>query len=206
MSLSMTDKDVRVFASNNQDAMLILRIGVHDYTASRCCILNGLFSGFSIVAQAVEKILKSFLYLHKYSKPREFSHHLVKAANKIQEYNDYGLDKYKPLLEKLEKHYQTRYHDNANRSKGLYGEEIHEFDELIMHLMKVLPVPDEVKFRTGIYGELFDYDQGLVSLSGSSSAHWLIYNNKALSHQLIYLQQRCQEVMDHLYNTSEKQN
>ena len=47
---------------------IVLRISVflmflydadQDYVAARCCILNGLFPGFMLASQAVEKFLKA---------------------------------------------------------------------------------------------------------------------------------------------------
>src|SRR5688572_6077528 len=79
--------EVLAFAGNNREAGELYSSATEDYVAARCCILNGLFSGFPLGAQAVEKMLKAFiLYKAPATKVRDMSHYidvLAKEAGRL---------------------------------------------------------------------------------------------------------------------------
>jgi hypothetical protein len=61
-NLTMSKQDVDKYSPANQYAMMIY-VATSDYTAARCCILNTLFPGFMLASEAIEKLLKAFIFL-----------------------------------------------------------------------------------------------------------------------------------------------
>ena len=49
------------FNSTYQAAVGFIESATDDYVASRCCLLNGVFPGLRLGAEAVEKYLKAFV-------------------------------------------------------------------------------------------------------------------------------------------------
>jgi hypothetical protein len=49
------------FNTTNMGAIEFQMAATDDYVACRCCLLNGLFPGLRLGAEAVEKLLKSFI-------------------------------------------------------------------------------------------------------------------------------------------------
>ena len=71
---SLTPVQVNQFASENLKAMKFLNIATQDYIAARCCLINGLFSGLVLSAQAVEKYSKAYnLFLTPSKNTRKLS-------------------------------------------------------------------------------------------------------------------------------------
>lgn len=182
MELKMTWQEMIDFGKSNNTAMDLIHLAVDDYKGSRCCMINNILGpGFILAEQAAEKYLKCLLKLISPEvNLRKFNDHkLTDLIEKINEFGDYGLDKYFPLAKRLSDLYElVRYPDNklikTINSYGMRGDEIDNIDEFIFHLMEKLPMPDEIKFNGLIYGSLFNFkgeDNTLWS-------NWIMCNNK----------------------------
>lgn len=167
-----THEIVMDYAYQNQKAMLMIHNAVTDYAAARCLLLNGLFPGLVLGAQAVEKYLKgSILFIDTNKNTRNLSHKLIELKNELQELSQISLEQFVPFLERLEKHYLTRYPDNKDKSTSMSTGELHELDELIIYLNENLAIPEEVKFRSGLYVEMLD--------TRLTNGEWLVISNEA---------------------------
>ena len=90
--------------------------------------------------------------------------------------NNYELDIFNDLLRMLHDHYEYRYYDNKVSGKGASGTELIEIDRLWVYLVKILPMPDEVKYRMKFFTDLFDAE----SRKHWQNFKWITENNKAL--------------------------
>jgi len=168
-----------------------------DYIASRCCILNGLFSGFVLACQAIEKILKVFVYLETREKTKltkNDKHNPFKLKEELQKVKKYGLDKFDGLLQKLYDHYQCRYYDNEVSGQGASSSELDTIDELWVYLVEILPIPDEVKYRLKFFTDLFNENSKKYGTN-----YWAEKNNKALAEKIQEMESGYKAVLHHLY-------
>ena len=152
----MTRDEHQKYCIKNQRALMFLYNADQDYVAARCCILNGLFSGFMLASQAVEKFLKALIVFE--GKEAKNIHDPFKLKECLKKVKDYNLDRYNDLLKKLSDHYKARYYDNKMDygTNGASSEELADLDNLWMSLKEKLPFPNEVKFRTRFFSDLFD--------------------------------------------------
>jgi HEPN domain-containing protein len=197
-TLTLTKQEAADFARSNQKAMGFFMAATGDYAAARCCLINGLFSGLVLSAQAVEKLLKGYLLVKKPEiDARKISHNLPELLTQVMEADSsLDLSKFQPLIVRLKQHYQTRYPDNSDASTSMSTGEMIEIDELIFYINQNLPVPDEIKFRSGIYGAiLWSKVNGYVS----GEERWIKENNQAIQSELKNLELRFDQVMKHVY-------
>jgi len=196
----LTKEDTFSFARKNRKGMMIVMKATEEYAAARCCLLNFLFSGLLLAPQAVEKMLKGFLYFNHIPVPK--IHSTLTLKNKLKEKKDYKLDKYDYLFKRLDQHYQSRYPDNQNRSKTMFIKELEEIDVLWVELVEKLPIPDEVKYKSGTYTFLFDFTSNGKFLGWTktmASGVWIMKDNLALKPKLNMIKKRYLEVHNHLY-------
>jgi HEPN domain-containing protein len=181
--------------------MLMAHDVISDYSGCRCCIINGLGAGFALGTQTVEKLLKAYIILLDITQnPRKFSHKVVDLAHKAEAL-DKNLDitKFYPLLDRLEQYFQARYHDNPNQPDRMDSREIVEIDKLVIFLNEHLPMPDEVKYRSGIYSQLFSSKERNLDASMFPNEIWLTVHNEAIANISDKLEKRYFEVLEHLY-------
>lgn len=169
----------------------------NDYTAARCCILNGLFSGFALATQATEKLLKAIIFLETSEKMRT-CHDPYKLKEKLKKAKDYDLDSFDNTLKKLNDHYLARYHEDSPRihadgSSGASSEELPIIDELWFILAEKLPMPDEIKYRMKLFADLFEPNPGW------SNGFWLTKNNLAFDRRKEILSKKYTDVYKYLY-------
>ena len=187
-------KQAREFAHKNQYAMLMVHDATQYYIAARCCLLNHLFVGLTLAAEAIERLLKGFIYLETGHKPgikRKDAHNPFMLKEQLKKVNDCKLDQYDDLLKRLYSYFQDRYYDNPDRSMKKSTGELIEIDELWSMLIDLLPMPDELKFRSGTYVMLFE--------DKNRGGKLLLQNNKFLASQLPALEKRYKKVMNTLY-------
>jgi len=168
-----------------------------DYTAARCCILNGLFVGFTLASQAIEKLLKAIIFLETGEEMKTW-HNPYDLKEKLKKIKDYNLDGFDLTLKKLYDHYLSRYHEDsrqthADGSSGASSEELNLIDELWFTLAEKLPMPDEVKYRMIFFANLFEPNP--YWLNGV----WLTKNNSAFDKRETVLSEKYVEVRKHLY-------
>ncbi|MFH1308713.1 MAG: hypothetical protein ABIH51_01735 [Patescibacteria group bacterium] len=169
-----------------------------DYVVSRCCILNGLFVGFILACQAIKKLLKAFIYLETEEETKltgSDKHNPFKLKEQLQKVKKYELDKFDSLLKKLHDHYQSRYYDNKVSGRGASSSELDTIDELWVCLIEALPTPNEVKYRSKFFADLFDED----SRKYWSNYYWTEKNNKALAKKIQEMEFKYKAVFHHLY-------
>jgi hypothetical protein len=142
-----------------------------DYAGARCCLLNGLFSGFLLAQQSVEKLLKALLrcqhpgesdWVGSRAKHRRVDqmvakagqHDLVALATLVeQSYPHLRLmSQHGQLLKRLTLHFVNKYPDSS--AEGLTGystSEIDEVDALVVQLALALPLPKDLRWRVGLH-------------------------------------------------------
>jgi hypothetical protein len=200
-NLTLTREQVQNFARNNRGAVFMADVASGDYVACRCCLINGLFSGLVLGAQAVEKFLKAYILLKNPSKNmKAFSHKLMDLTREAESLDsNLDLKGFYPLIDRLSQYYQTRYPDNPNQPSSMTTAELIEIDKLIIYINNHLPMPDEVKYRSGIYARLFSSKDRTAADIIWPEEFWLANQNQAISSILIDLEKRYDEVTQHLY-------
>ena len=189
--------EVQKYCRKNKYATMRFFEASDDYIAARCCILNGLFSGFTLASQAVEKILKAFIYLESKKEARR-GHNLLELKNDLKKSKDCGLDKYDNLLKKLYDHYLARYYEDdpgyhEDGTSGASSEELIEIDKLWLELVEKLPMPDEAKYRMKFFADLFEGNPY------RNSKYWVTRKNQVLKKQISTMEKRYGEVFQYLY-------
>lgn len=189
MTLTLNRNGINEFARKNQSAMLLIHQATEDYISARCLLLNGLMPGLTLASQSIEKYLKGFLLLRDNTiNPRQFSHNLVDLFDNLKIISNFNWDTYDNLISRLRGHYQARYPDNHDRSMSMSTVELIEIDQLAINLVEQMPMPDEVKYRSGLYVEVTD--------SNFTPINWAIKQNQAIN--LSKIVQRSNEVKKHL--------
>ena len=178
---TLTSADVRDYTRLHQPAMLLLGVATDDYAGARCCLLNGLFSGFVLAAQAVEKIFKAIiLFKDPCIKPRSFSHNLTELTNEVSgSCPNLNLVPHTQTIKNLEVHYSSRYPDNPVQPRSQASDELVPIDTLIIYLNELLPMPIEARIRSGLFGWVCSSRErkGVVF----PNEYWLKYKNRALA-------------------------
>lgn len=197
MSYSLDKKGVMEWGAQHTYANMRFFNANQDYVAARCCILNGLFAGFTLASQAIEKLLKAIIYLETGEEMKRW-HDPYKLKEKLKEKKDYNLDNFDTTLKKLYDHYLSRYHEDNPRihsdgTSGASSEELKSIDELWFTLVEKLPMPDEVKYRMAFFADLFETHP--YWLNGV----WLTKNNFAFDKRQITLLENYTKVYQHLY-------
>jgi len=158
-NFTLTKKEMMDYSNKYGYAQMMFVASGDDYVASRCLIMNNLFSGFPLYSQSVEKMLKAFIFLETEKRTNlknKDKHNPYLLKEELKDINDYGLDKYNKLLKKLYGHFQGRYFDNKDKSKSKGGDELNGFDELWVKLLQKIPFPIEVRYRLKFFANLFD--------------------------------------------------
>lgn len=168
-----------------------------DYVAARCCILNGLFAGFTLASQAIEKLLKAIIYLETGEEMKTW-HNPYELKEKLKKIKDYDIDGFDLTLKKLYDHYLSRYHEDnprthADGSSGASSEELVFIDELWFTLIEKLPMPDEAKYRMAFLADLFEPNPYWLNRV------WLTKNNSAFDKRKADLSEKYSNVRIHLY-------
>ena len=101
------------------------------------------------------------------------------------------------ILNKLNSHYQSRYYDNPNNNTNCVPTaDLKELDDLWIYLVENIPMPVEVKFRSGTY--VYLCQPGIKDLWG----YWLLLNNPLLQDRIEVIQKTNNEVLNHLYSNN----
>ena len=199
MTLILTRAQAQDYARLNQYAVMMFTDAGSDYVAGRCCMLNGLFPGLRLASEAVEKILKAFIFLatgHKSMTMGNDRHNPYLLKQELRKIHmDSKLDVFDGVLTKLHDHFQSRYYDNPTKSKDASTSELAQIDELFIYLVETLPMPDEVKYRTLFFAQLCDANAKMHW----RGHYWTTLSNGALNGKMGLIERRYQEVFEHLY-------
>jgi len=199
MTLNLTRQDAADFALKNQYALAMFTDAGLDYIACRCCILNMLHSGFRLASDAIEKLLKAHIFLATGARTKLQGKDLHNSYALKQELNfvrlDKRLDSFDDLLRKLYDHFESRYFDNPVTRRGASSEELAQIDELFIHLVETLPMPDEVKYRSFFLASLCNEN----SRRYWKNYHWAIEHNQTLQAKMPRIEHTYRAVFKHLY-------
>lgn len=169
---------VMSFAYAHPRAMMLADRGASDYCGARCCLLNGVFSGLELGAQAVEKHLKAMLaFKDPNENPRKFEHNLLPFAQQVESRGIALLSPHFKTLERLQAHYQARYPDNPGQPSTASTAELVEVDVLMNHLLESMPIPREVSLRSGVFARAIGSAKSQVI---SAEEYWLVRENPIL--------------------------
>ena len=118
------------FCRHHRPATLLLNSMTSDYAASRCLLILGHFPGLVLGAQAIEKILKSYLLFHNPElKVRGLGHSLPNILQKAATiFPQMDLRRFLPLVNRFKEHYQARYPDNPDASSSMTTGELIELE------------------------------------------------------------------------------
>ena len=197
----MTDEDNRhmearaataAFARANKMAMLMQLQATQDYASARCLLLNGLPDGLVIGAQSIEKFLKAFILFNEPDFDyRKSSHKLPGLLEEASKHNT-GLMHFAASAQKFLEHYNTRYPDNANTSRSKSTAELADLDVFIMRLAEIMPIPGNVKARSGIQAEV-------MGDAGHPKARWIKERNGPLEKLMPEIIKAHESMMEALY-------
>ncbi|MBI1868827.1 MAG: hypothetical protein HYS06_11135 [Methylocystis sp.] len=191
--------EVKRFFEEHSGATKLLRVATQDYAASRCLLLNGLFPGLVLGAQAIEKFLKAYLLFNDPNlKVRGLSHSLpdiLKDTGSL--FPQLQLSRFAPLVEKFVAHYAARYPDNPDGSISKTTADLFELDPFVVFLNENMPCPRNVKYRTGFY-ERITFSLEYMS-TVPPEEFWIKHNNRALAPLLPRIAADYVVVMKELY-------
>jgi hypothetical protein len=172
-----------------------------DYIACRCCLLNGLFPGLRLGAEAVEKYLKAFiLYRHPSVNVEKKYHHRIKkvASDASLLAPRFNALQFSQVFERLETHYRNRYPDVTNFTREASPAELVGIDEAVLHICECLPIPEVPKFRN--YGPFFFVCCNWIP-SVPAYANWLEQGNLAIQRVKPLLLQRYRAMEKEIENS-----
>lgn len=149
----MTSEQVRGYTRDNAPALLLQQVATDDYSGARCCLLNGPLVGLILAAQAVEKYLKAIILLRDPAyNLRSLNHILSNAVSEATRLEtSLDLSRHSSTISSLEQHYNSRYPDNLNQPSIKGTHELVGIDELIIDIVEQIPLPIDIKHRTGLY-------------------------------------------------------
>ena len=189
--------ELQEFTTHHIKAVEFVIAATEDYAACRCCLLNGLFSGLYLGAEAVEKYLKAFLL---YVDPtidvrKEYSHGITKLAAKacsLKPGSD--LSQFTKVIDRLEMHHNNRYPDHPKFKRDASTDELLAIDELVLLTVDSIPISEVPKFRN--FGYFFivccPWEPRMNTLKD-----WLERQNLAL--------QRARDSLEQRYRAMEKE-
>jgi hypothetical protein len=142
--------ELQEFSRQHIKAVEFVMAATEDYAACRCCLLNGLFSGLYLGAEAVEKYLKAFLLFVDPSidVKKEYSHGITKLAAKASSVKPgFDLSRFTKVLDRLQMHYNNRYPDHPKFKRDASTDELIAIDELILLIVNSITIPEVPKLR-----------------------------------------------------------
>lgn len=204
MEFQLSNTDTFEYANQHRNAMRSYSIANEDYIASRCCLLNGLLSqGYILAEQAIEKKMKSIIWIltpsMRFNDKKFRLHKLSHLIHYIHENSKIDLRHIEQLCETLSDIYEfARYPDSkisSKRSSWHFSVSIiHEVDEAFFNLIEVSPMPNEVKFVTGLYATALD-----TRRPHNRAQFWALNDNNAFKKRSQDLRYKHELVMNHLY-------
>jgi hypothetical protein len=201
---TMSAADIREYGVKHGYSQMMFGGSSGDYIASRCLILNVLWSGFPLFSQSIEKMLKAYIHLETGQRTNLIGndrHNPYFLKEELQQRKDYGLNQFDDLLKRLYTHYQSRYHDNKDRSGGMGAGELNEFDALWIYLFDAAPFPLQVKYRLSFTHELFAPNARELL---PQYFHWATHNNQALASRIKEMEQTHFAVEKHYIESAQQ--
>lgn len=155
-----TNKDTRLWLSENKALCEMHDIAVEDYIVSRHAVLElGLFrSGLALAAQAVEKFLKCYLLaadLPLEDIRKTYNHDiqsLLKKAHETSQQKDLLI--YSNFCNDLVKWYNSRYPESRDPASQWMRNAIPELDKFVCYLEEHMPIPPAITHLKNGGGEM----------------------------------------------------
>lgn len=154
----MKEEEVMDYFRDNKEGVVLFYDSIDDYIVSRFLINRGFLREWLIFgSQAIEKMLKSFIFITKGKIPKKNvdKHNPFYLKEVLRKSSKFNLDKYDDLLKRLFGHYQSRYMDNKNQTTFKSSGELKEIDELYIFLLEKLPITEEIKYKSRFFQYLF---------------------------------------------------
>ncbi len=175
------------YAKTNYPAMALLFIGASDYSAARCCLFHGLFSGLQLGTQAIEKKMKGCIkVLDPSIKTSTLSHNLIGLNQTLRQLRSPAEYPDEADLSRFVTFYQARYaHDRSNNPNPHPSASSHEdlnlLDKLMTHLLMNSP-PFPGRYRAGVFGRI----SSVVLAEGFQppDAQWIVRDNNPLAAEI----------------------
>jgi len=180
--------NIEKYFKENKRSIQFLNTATDDYIGARCCLLNGLItSGYVLSQQAIEKLLRSFIFLISRHEKLRRDHDLLLLMDTLQRVSKIDLSRYANLFNVLTKAYPfLRYPENPKNPHilksgitSLSTAVIDEVDDLFIFLYMQIPLPDKVKCGVSLLSLLLLSKQ-------SSSIEWFIRSNEAYKNNINY--------------------
>lgn len=131
--------------------MMVMHRGTQDYIGCRCCLYYGAFAGLELGTTAIEKYLKAMLLFNNSAiKVRSHSHDVLSLAKAAEHAGLFDPTPFQTTLERQKDFYNARYPDNVTTVTSYSTGELAAVDALMHELMVRMPLPLEVKLRSGI--------------------------------------------------------
>lgn len=153
---------------------------VWDYGAARCAVLHGMFSGFVLAEQAVEKLFKAYLYAASPDgQIRRFGHDMGRLADAVTHvYPALSLKKHEWVYLRLQDYFDGKYPDARTKGMGpRRTTELQAVDELAISLFVQIPFEEPFNRSLGIFPILYPHpdNPGVVL----PAYDWIAKNNLA---------------------------
>ncbi|RXY98882.1 hypothetical protein [Fictibacillus sp. S7] len=131
------------------------------------------------------------MFNDKTIEPKKYNHKFTQLFNEVKAINkEYPWDTFDELISRFYQHYQSRYPENKDKSMYQSTEELNEIDKLVFALNQNMPVPEEIKLRSGLFIQMTtDLHFGGVN--------WATINNHAID--LDRLSKEANKLLKHLY-------
>jgi HEPN domain-containing protein len=143
------------FNRTHLEAVKFMTAATDDYVACRCCLLNGLFPGLRLGAEAVEKYLKAFvLFANRSLDVKKYNHRIKDLASEASHLTPgFNPVQFAQVIDRLETHYRNRYPNVPAFKRDASTGELTGIDEFVLHICDSFPIPEVPKFRD--YGYFF---------------------------------------------------
>lgn len=145
-----------------------LHHAIQDYASARCLLLHGLFGGFVLAQQALEKLLKAYLAIAHPGHDQFIggkralaervldvspSHDLVAHLNLAERYfPQLALNQgQRELITNLSYCFHSKYPDTETPLKSKTTAWLHELDRIFVSWSLAVPLSDDVRWRTGLH-------------------------------------------------------
>lgn len=135
---------------------LLLQAASEDYIGARVCFHESLISsGYVLSQQALEKIMKVFIWLLKPDEkvgenPRYFSHDLFFLCSLLEDASCCDFSQYHRLCRTLTPSFFFFRYPSSNSLEKVSDPSfslsiLHEVDEMFIHMYILLPIPEHIK-------------------------------------------------------------
>lgn len=150
-----------------------------DYAAARCCLLNGLFPGFVMAEQAVEKLIKGFiLFMNPSFKPKSKKGHDLASLITVlcSHYGHVSLAPYAKIIELLQSSYDGRYPDSGTDLLAHMTSQLRDVDELYIYLLDQSPITGDLRYQIGAWPYLYT---AYLEITNMPDPKWAMFDNLA---------------------------